>query len=39
MKLEIIEFVEEAMEKISSDSYDLHTAKNDIEMLIETRFV
>ena len=35
MKLEIIEFVEEAMEKISSDSYDLHTAKNDIEMLIE----
>lgn len=35
MKLGIIEYVEEAMEKISSDSYDLDIAKDDIKMLLE----
>ncbi len=35
MKLEIIEYVEEAMDKISADSFDLDIAKRDIEMLLE----
>lgn len=35
MKLELIKFVEEAMEFISTDSYELDSAKNDIEMLLQ----
>lgn len=36
MKLEIIQFVEEAMEKISTDAYELDSAKNDIEELLKS---
>ena len=35
MKLGIIDLVEEALETISSDSYELDSAKNDIELLLK----
>lgn len=38
MKLELIDFVEQAMEAISTDSYDLDSAKYDMEMLLEYLF-
>lgn len=38
MKLEIIDFIDEAMEKISADAYDLDSARIDIELLLKYLF-